>query len=87
MAYIARKSRAGRKTRAANCKGLMLTEFIIQQAVEHLRHSRTWTLERSDAELFAETLMKPAKLGPQLKRAARRYKEPSVYSNPTGCSS
>jgi uncharacterized protein (DUF1778 family) len=65
--------------RAAQIKGLTLTDFIVQYAVENARQTireyETWTLDRPDAELFSAALMKPAKLGPQLTRAAKRYKE------------
>ena len=65
--------------RAAYIKGLTVTDFIIQNAVTNARQTireyETWTLERPDAEIFAAALMKPAVLGPQLSRAAKRYKE------------
>ena len=65
--------------RAAHIKGLTVTDFIIQNAVTNarqtIRENETWMLERPDAEIFAAALMKPAVLGPQLTRAAKRYKE------------
>lgn len=65
--------------RAAHIKGLTLTDFIVQHAVENarkaIREYETWTLERPDAEFFAAALMKPAALGPRLARAAKHYKE------------
>ena len=65
--------------RAAYLKGLTVTDFIIQHALENaqrtIREHETWTLEQPDAELFAEALSNPAKLGPRLTEAARRYKE------------
>jgi uncharacterized protein (DUF1778 family) len=65
--------------RAAHIKGLTVTDFILQNAVTNARQTireyETWTLELPDAEIFAAALMKPAKLGPQLTRAAKRYKE------------
>ena len=65
--------------RAAHIKGLTVTDFMIQNAVANARQAireyETWTLKRPDAEIFAAALMKPAKLGPQLSRAAKRYKE------------
>jgi uncharacterized protein (DUF1778 family) len=65
--------------RAAYIKGLTVTDFIIQNAVatarQAIREHETWILERPDAEIFAAALMKPAKLGPQLTKVAKRYKE------------
>jgi uncharacterized protein (DUF1778 family) len=65
--------------KAAYLKGLTITDFIIQHAVENaqrtIREHETWTLEQPDAELFAGALMNPPSLGPRLASAARRYKE------------
>jgi uncharacterized protein (DUF1778 family) len=65
--------------RAAQIKGLTVTDFILQNAVasarQAIREHETWTLERPDAEIFAAALMEPAALGRQLTRAAKRYKE------------
>jgi uncharacterized protein (DUF1778 family) len=65
--------------RAAQIKGLTVTDFIIQNAVANARQAireyETWTFERPDAEIFAAALMEPATLGPQLAQAAKRYKE------------
>jgi uncharacterized protein (DUF1778 family) len=53
--------------RAAQIKGLTVTDFIIQNAVANARQAireyETWTLERPDAEIFAAALMEPAALG------------------------
>jgi uncharacterized protein (DUF1778 family) len=65
--------------RAASIKGITVTDFILQQALENaqqiIREYDTWTLERPDAELFAEALTNPPGIGPQLTAAAKRYKE------------
>jgi len=65
--------------RAAGIKGLSVTDFIIQNAVENatrtIREYETWTLERADAELFFTTLIQPPAPGPHLMRSAKRYKE------------
>jgi uncharacterized protein (DUF1778 family) len=65
--------------KAAHIKGLTITDFIIQNAVENaqrtIRDYEVWTLELPDAELFAEALAAPPSLGPRLVDAARRYKE------------
>ncbi|MGA3081626.1 MAG: DUF1778 domain-containing protein [Terracidiphilus sp.] len=64
--------------RAAHIKGLTVTDFILQNAVANarqaIREHETWTIERSDAEIFAAALIEPASLGPQLAQAAIRYK-------------
>ena len=64
--------------RAAQIKGLTVTDFILQYALDNARQTireyETWTLERPDAEIFAAALAQPAKLGPQLARAAKRWK-------------
>jgi len=65
--------------KAAHIKGLTITDFIIQNAVENaqrtIREYEVWTLELPDAELFAEALAAPPSLGPRLTDAAQRYKE------------
>jgi len=65
--------------RAAQIKGLTVTDFIIQNAVANARQAireyETWILERPDAEIFAAALLGANPLGPQLTRAAQRYKE------------
>lgn len=65
--------------RAARIKGLTVTDFIVQNAIENakqtIREHETWTLERPDAELFAAALAATPALGAQLTEAAKRYKE------------
>jgi uncharacterized protein (DUF1778 family) len=65
--------------KAAFIKGLTVTDFIVQHALENaqktIREYETWTLEQPDAELFAEALLNPPSLGPRLTEAAQRYKE------------
>ena len=65
--------------KAAHIKGLTVTYFIVQNALENaqrtIREYETWTLEQPDAELFAEALANPASLGPRLTGAAKHYKE------------
>jgi uncharacterized protein (DUF1778 family) len=65
--------------RAAQIKGLTVTDFIVQNAVANARQAireyETWTLERPDAEIFAAALLEPAAIGPQLTQVAKRYKE------------
>jgi uncharacterized protein (DUF1778 family) len=70
--------------KAAGIKGVSLTDFIIQNAVENatrtIREHETWTLERPDAELFFEALLNPPAPGARLLSAAKRYKERSLQS-------
>lgn len=65
--------------KAADIRGVSVTAFIIQNAVENasrtIQEHETWTLKRPDAELFFETLLKPPAPGARLTRAAKRYKE------------
>lgn len=65
--------------RAAAIKGLTLTDFIVQNALENakqtIREHECWTLERPDAEVFAEALMAPATVGSKLAAATKRYQE------------
>jgi len=65
--------------KAAHIKGLTLTDFIVQNAIDcakqAIREHETWTLERPDAEIFAAALTNPVSLGPQLTKVAKRYKD------------
>jgi len=65
--------------KAANIKGLTVTDFIIQNAVENaqktIRDHEVWTLELPDAELFAAALAAPASITPRMAAAAGRYKK------------
>lgn len=65
--------------KAAGIKGVSVTDFILQNALETatrtIREYETWTLERSDAELFFTALIHPPAPGARLMRSAKRYKE------------
>lgn len=65
--------------RAAGIRGISVTDFIIQNALENatrtIRDHETWMLERPDAELFFATLIDPPAPGARLRRSAKRYKE------------
>lgn len=65
--------------KAAGIRGVSVTDFIIQNAVENatrtIQQHETWTLERPDAELFFQALLAPPVPGVQLKKAAKRYKQ------------
>jgi uncharacterized protein (DUF1778 family) len=70
--------------KAAAIQGISVTEFILQNALENamrtIREYETWTLERSDAELFLATLLNPPAPGTRLLRAAAQYKERYLQS-------
>jgi uncharacterized protein (DUF1778 family) len=65
--------------RAAGIKGLTVTDFMVQYALENaqrtIREYEMWTLEQPDAELFAEALAQPPSLGPRLTAAAKSHKD------------
>jgi uncharacterized protein (DUF1778 family) len=70
--------------KAAGIKGVSVSDFIIQNALEiatrTIREYETWTLERPDAELFFKALINPPAPGPRLTRAAKRYKERYLHN-------
>ena len=65
--------------KAAAIKGVSITDFIIQNAVEDatrtIREHERWNLEQPDTELFFHALLRPAAPGRGLKKSARRYRE------------
>jgi uncharacterized protein (DUF1778 family) len=64
--------------RAAQLKGLSLSDFIVQHADEAAKRTieehTSWTLGSRDAEAFVRALLNPPKPSPQMKEAIRRYK-------------
>jgi uncharacterized protein (DUF1778 family) len=74
-----RQEQKNRIERAALIRGVSLTDFIIQNALEvanrTIREHETWELERPDAEAFFSALIRPPKPTPRLLRSAKRYKE------------
>ena len=74
-----RPEQKSRIEKAAGIKGVSVTDFIIQNALENatraIRDFETWTLERDDAEAFFAALLSPPKAGTRLMRAAKRYKK------------
>ena len=74
-----REEQKSRIERAAVIKGVSLTDFIIQNALEvanrTIREHETWQLERPDAEAFFSALIRPPKPTSRLMRSAKRYKE------------
>jgi uncharacterized protein (DUF1778 family) len=65
--------------RAANIKGLSLSDFIVQNAdeaaIRTIQQHETWTLETADRDRFMEALLHPGEPGDQLKSAAARYRK------------
>jgi uncharacterized protein (DUF1778 family) len=74
-----REEQKTRIERAAGIKGVSLTDFIIQNALEvanrTIREHEAWELGRPDAEAFFSALIRPPKPTPRLMRSAKRYKE------------
>jgi uncharacterized protein (DUF1778 family) len=77
-----REEQKSRIERAAEIKGLSVTDFIIQNALEvasrTIREHETWDLKRPDAEAFFSALVNPPKPAARLIRSAKRYKEQYV---------
>ena len=65
--------------RAARIKGLSISDFIVQNAdeaaIKTIRQHESWTLESHDRDVLIKALLNPAKPGPRLKLAAKRYRE------------
>ena len=65
--------------RAANLKGLSVSDFIVQHAdeaaIRTIQLHTTWSLEDRDRDAFVRALLNPPEPGTRLKAAARRYKQ------------
>ena len=65
--------------RAANIKGVSLSDFLVQNAdeaaIRTIQQHESWTLEAQDRDLFVEALLNPSEPSARLKSAAKRYKE------------
>jgi uncharacterized protein (DUF1778 family) len=65
--------------RAANIKGLSLSDFIVQNAdeaaIRTIQQHESWTLEAADRDRFIQALLNPPEPSGRLKAAAERYKE------------
>jgi len=74
-----RPEQKARIERAASLKGLSISDFIVQHAEEAairtIEQHESWTLSAADREVFFNTLMNPPEPGPNLRAAAKLYKE------------
>ena len=65
--------------RAANLKGLSLSDFMVQNAdeaaIRTIQQHESWTLEAKERDTFVEALLNPAEPGERLKSAARAYRQ------------
>ena len=65
--------------RAANIKGISLSDFLVQNAdeaaIRTIQQHESWTLEAKDRDVFVKALLNPAEPCTGLKSAAQRYKE------------
>jgi uncharacterized protein (DUF1778 family) len=64
--------------RAANLKGLSISDFMVQNAEEAairtIQEYESWTLDTKDRDLFIEALLNPPPPNARLRAAADRYK-------------
>jgi uncharacterized protein (DUF1778 family) len=65
--------------RAADIKGVSLSDFMVQNAdeaaIRTIQQHESWTLETKDRDLFIEALLNPSEPNTRLKSAAKRYRE------------
>jgi uncharacterized protein (DUF1778 family) len=68
-----------RIARAANLKGLSLSDFIVQHADEAARKTiqehTSWVLGDWDRDVFIQALLSPPRPSSRMKQAVRRYKK------------
>lgn len=64
--------------RAANLKGLSISDFMVQNAEEAairtIQEYESWTLDTKDRDLFIEALLNPPPPNARLRAAADRFK-------------
>jgi uncharacterized protein (DUF1778 family) len=65
--------------RAANIKGVSLSDFMVQNAdeaaIRTIQQHESWKLETKDRDLFVEALLNPLEPSARLRSAAKRYRE------------
>lgn len=65
--------------RAANIKGVSLSDFMVQNAdeaaIRTIQQHESWTLKIQDRDLFVNTILNPPAPSAHLQAAARRYRE------------
>jgi len=74
-----RPDQKSRIERAANIRGISVSDFIVQQADEAARQTiqehEVWTLNEAQSKAFIEACLNPGKPGKRLVAAAKRYKQ------------
>lgn len=74
-----RPDQKARIERAANLKGLSVSDFIVQHAEEAairtIEQYESWILTAEDREVFLNALMNPPEPGSNLRAAAKLYEE------------
>ena len=80
-----RHDQKARIERAANLKGLSVSDFIVQHAEEAairtIEQYESWTLDARDREVFFEALMSPPEPSPRLLAAIDLYNEWAAKSS------
>lgn len=65
--------------RAANIKGVSLSDFLVQNAdeaaIRTIQQHESWKLETKDRDVFVEALLNPSEPSARLRSAAKRYRE------------
>jgi uncharacterized protein (DUF1778 family) len=65
--------------RAANLKGLSLSDFMVQHAdeaaIKTIEAHNAWVLSERDMEFLVQILLNPPEPSAKMKAAAKRYKE------------
>ena len=80
-----RPDQKARIERAANLKGVSVSDFIVQHAEEAairtIEQYESWTLDARDREVFFAALMNPPEPGPRLLEAVDLYNEWAAKSS------
>ena len=65
--------------RAAQLKGISVSDFIVQHAdeaaIRTIQLHTSWTLTDRDADYFVRTVLNPPKPNRRLKEAVKRYRQ------------
>jgi uncharacterized protein (DUF1778 family) len=80
-----RPDQKARIERAANLKGMSVSDFIVQNAEEAairtIQQYESWTLDKRDREVFLEALLNPPEPSPRLLAASDLYNEWAAKSS------
>jgi uncharacterized protein (DUF1778 family) len=64
--------------RAANLKGLSLSDFMVQHAdeaaIRTIQLHTSWTLEKQDRDVFVQALLNPPEPSARVKAAVKRFR-------------